>query len=101
MLKNVPFHHQGMLFSLETLLFGWLQQLNWRHEPAIFFTQQTLDALAMIFIVQQPMAIYLANPVSSDNLWIIYLLDVYNKIQVGVELLPLGNSRSQDGDQHD
>ena len=34
----------------------------------------------------------MANPVSSDKvfyLWIIYLLDVYNKIQVGVELLPL------------
>ena len=51
----------------------------------------------MILIVQQPKAIYLANPVSSDKVffqWIIYLLDVYNKIQVGVELLPLGNSRN-------
>ena len=28
------------------------------------------------------------------SLRIIYLLDVYNKIQVGVELLPLGNSRN-------
>ena len=51
----------------------------------------------VIDIAQQPKAIYLANPVSPDKfffLWIIYLLDVYNKIQVGVELLPLGNSRN-------
>ena len=48
-------------------------------------------------LVQQPKAIYLANLVSSDKVFfvqIIYLLDVYNKIQVGVELLPLGNSRN-------
>ena len=48
-------------------------------------------------VVQQPKAIFLANLVSPDKvffLWILYLLDVYNKIQVGVELLPLGNSRN-------
>ena len=32
---------------------------------------------------------------------IIYLLDVYNKIHVGVQLLPLGNQEIQDGDQCD
>ena len=39
-------------------------------------------------IVQQPQAIFWANLVSSDIVFflrIIYLLDVYNKIQVGVE----------------
>ena len=48
-------------------------------------------------IVQQPKANFLANPLSPDKVFflrIIYLLDVYNKIQVGVELLPLGNSRN-------
>ena len=48
-------------------------------------------------VVQQPKAIYMANLVSSDKVFfprILYLLDVYNKIQVGVELLPLGNSRN-------
>ena len=28
------------------------------------------------------------------TIFLVYLLDVYNKIQVGVELLPLGNSRN-------
>ena len=48
-------------------------------------------------VVQQPKATCLSNPVSSDKVFfsaIIYLLDVYNKIQVGVEFLPLGNSRN-------
>ena len=58
-----------------------------------------------VHLVQQPKTIYLANPVSSDKvvffLWIIYLLDVHNKIQVGVELLPLGNLEIQGGDQRD
>ena len=59
------------------------------------------DALAAALpnfkeIVQQPNAIYLAIPVHLIIffLWIAYLLDVYNKIQMGVELLPLGNSRN-------
>ena len=49
-------------------------------------------------IVQQLKAIYLANPVLSDK--VVFSVDyisfgcIYNKIQVGVELLPLGNSRN-------
>ena len=40
---------------------------------------------------------FLANPVSPDKVFflrIIYLLDVYDKIQEGVDLLPLGKSRN-------
>ena len=48
-------------------------------------------------IVQQPKANFYANPVSPDKVFFSadYIsFDVYNKIQVGVELLPLGNSRN-------
>ena len=44
------------------------------------------------FVVQQPKANFLADPVTPDKVFflrIIYLSDVYNKIQVGVELSPL------------
>ena len=53
--------------------------------------------LLLLLVVQQPKVIYLANPVSSDKVFFSadYIsLDVYSKIQVGVELLPLGNSRN-------
>ena len=55
-------------------------------------------------LVQQPKAIYLLiqfRLIKCFFLQIIYLLDVYNKIQVGVELLPWAIREIQDGDQRD
>ena len=50
------YHYHGLLLALKLCHFDilsnieWLQQLNRRHGPAIFFTQQTIDALFYIFI---------------------------------------------------
>ena len=61
MLKNVPISLSGPVMNIKLALkichfdilsnIGWLQQLNRRHRPAIFFTQKTIYLLMhMIFI---------------------------------------------------
>ena len=45
------YHYQGLFMNIKLALIlclsniGWLQQLNRRHGPALFFTQQIIDAL--------------------------------------------------------
>ena len=53
------------------------------------FKLPTRSNNTVVPLVQQPKAIYLPNLVSPDKVFflrIIYLLDVHNKIQVGMEL---------------
>ena len=68
------------------------------------FKGPTRSNNTVVPLVLQPKAIYLPNLVSSDKVFflrIIYLLDVHNKIQVGMEFLPLGNSRTSRWRQSD
>ena len=59
MLKNVPIIIRPVInikLALKLCHFdilsntGWLQQLNWRHGPAIFFTQQTICIMIYLLI---------------------------------------------------
>ena len=74
-------------------------ELGIRTEHSYLLYGTFISSVCMLnSVVQQPKAIYLANPVSPDKVFFsadcIYILGVYNKIQVGVELLPLGNLRN-------